>query len=73
MTLQLSTMKAVSMRPFLDFEAPLIIKSLMFPVLTIHHVKRDTQSATTVTQREVHTLKMKIQEIMKGVHYLEQC
>jgi glucosamine--fructose-6-phosphate aminotransferase (isomerizing) len=35
-------------------------------ILTIHHVKRDTQTVTTTTQREVHTLKMKIQEIMKG-------
>ena len=35
-------------------------------VLTIHHVKRDTGSVATGTERKVHTLKMKLQEIMKG-------
>ena len=35
-------------------------------MLTIHHVKRNDQSVAAATQREVHTLKMKIQEIMKG-------
>ena len=35
-------------------------------VLTIHHVKRDSQSVDMATEREIHTLKMKIQEIMKG-------
>ena len=35
------------------------------PVLSIHHVKRSNKAVAT--QREVHTLKMKLQEIMKGV------
>ena len=33
-------------------------------VLSIHHVKRSNEAVAT--QREVHVLKMKLQEIMKG-------
>ena len=34
-------------------------------VLSIHHVKRSNKAVAT--QREVHVLKMKLQDIMKGV------
>ena len=36
----------------------------LLAVLSIHHVK--CSSKVVATQREVHTLKMKLQEIMKG-------
>lgn len=37
----------------------------IFPIaLSIHHVRKG--STVVACQREVHTLKMKLQEIMKG-------
>ena len=54
---------------FVFFSFSLSITSSLpycFPptVLSIHHVKRSNKAVAT--QREVHTLKMKLQEIMKG-------
>ena len=37
-----------------------------FSALAIHHIKRTDEAVAT--QREIHTLKMKLQEIMKGAY-----
>ena len=36
--------------------------------LTIHRIRRNMDDPNESTSREVHTLKMEIQQIMKGIH-----
>ena len=35
-------------------------------ILTIHRMKNDDSSVDEPTKREIHTLKMELQQIMKG-------